>query len=260
MRLTLTQLADTLALVLIGSLVAVGVGLAWTLPTSHPALSMIVVAVCALAGTAYVLNRRHESQQQQASAALQSANDELIARVAQQTSALRDANARLQSIVDSAVDAIIVIDAVGRIDSFTPGAERLFGYAANEIVGRNVTTLMPSPDRDEHDGYLSRYLSTGERHIVGIGREVSALRKDGTAFPVHLSVAEMTIDGTRYYTGIIRGGAARTDGARPAGRDGRGPGPRSQEPPGGRARRNPGDRQPSLRQRCPNRDGNHRAA
>ena len=116
---------------------------------------------------------------------------------------LRESEARLRSIVDAAVDGIIVIDARGRIEAFNPGAERLFGYAAAEVIGKNVNMLMPSPYHEEHDGYLRRYLDTGVAKIIGIGREVTALRKDGTTFPVHLSVGELTIGGERKFTGIL---------------------------------------------------------
>jgi two-component system sensor kinase FixL len=109
----------------------------------------------------------------------------------------------LAAIIDTAADGIIVIDARGRIETFNPAAERLFGYDEAEVLGRNVSTLMPSPYREEHDGYLARYLETGEAKIIGVGREVRALRRDGTIFPVHLSVAEMTVDGERKFTGIV---------------------------------------------------------
>jgi len=87
-------------------------------------------------------------------------------------SELRDTNARLQTIIDSAVDGIIVIDSAGVVESFNRGAERLFGYPASEVVGRNVSILMPSPEHEEHDGYLERYLTTGHAKIIGTGREV----------------------------------------------------------------------------------------
>ena len=90
---------------------------------------------------------------------------------------------RWRSIVQSAVDGIILIDARGRIETFNQAAERLFGYTEAEVLGRNVSMLMPQPYRDEHDGYLARYLSTGEPRIIGIGREVSGLRKDGVDVP-----------------------------------------------------------------------------
>jgi len=118
--------------------------------------------------------------------------------------ALRKSEERVRSIVESAVDAIIVIDERGSIEAFNPSAERLFGYSFDEVVGRNVNMLMPSPDRERHDGYLHHYLTTGEQKIIGIGREVTARRKDGTTFPVHLSVGEMKSgDGKRSFTGIL---------------------------------------------------------
>jgi two-component system, LuxR family, sensor kinase FixL len=116
---------------------------------------------------------------------------------------LTDSEERLRSIVEAAVDGIIVIDAGGHIESFNPGAERLFGYTANEVAGKNVSMLMPDPYQSEHDGYISHYLHTGEQRIIGIGREVAAMRKDGSTFPVHLSVGEMNLGGQRKFTGIL---------------------------------------------------------
>jgi two-component system sensor kinase FixL len=122
---------------------------------------------------------------------------------------MRASESRWRSIIDSAVDAIVVIDAFGLIDSFNPAAERLFGYREVEVIGRNVKMLMPSPFREEHDAYVSRYLATGEARIIGTGREVTALRRDGTTFPVHLSVGEMHSSGERKFTGIIHDLSAR---------------------------------------------------
>jgi two-component system sensor kinase FixL len=102
------------------------------------------------------------------------------------------------------VDAIIVISHRGVVESFNPAAERMFGYSAGEVIGRNVSMLMPQPYAGEHDHYLRRYQATGERRIIGFGREVTARRKDGSTFPVHLSVGELTIDGDTKFTGIIR--------------------------------------------------------
>jgi two-component system sensor kinase FixL len=117
--------------------------------------------------------------------------------------ALRKSEERLRSIVESAMDGIVVIDDRGMIQAFNPSAERLFGYRIGEVLGRNVNLLMPSPDREHHDGYIERYLATGERKIIGIGREVTCRRKDGTTFPVHLSVGEMITEGRRSFTGIL---------------------------------------------------------
>jgi len=116
---------------------------------------------------------------------------------------LADSEERLRSIVEAAVDGIIVIDARGSIEAFNPGAERLFGYTAGEMLGKNVSLLMPEPYRSEHDHYVQHYLETGEQRIIGIGREVSAMRKDGSLFPVHLSVGEMVLGGQRKFTGIL---------------------------------------------------------
>jgi len=124
---------------------------------------------------------------------------------------LRASEARWRSIVESAVDGIVVIDAKGHIESFNPAAERLFGYAEREVIGRNVNILMPSPDREEHDGHLARYLRTGVRTIIGIGREVTGCRRDGTTFPLHLSVGEMSVNGERKFTGILHDLSARIE-------------------------------------------------
>jgi two-component system sensor kinase FixL len=110
---------------------------------------------------------------------------------------------RLDAVIRTTVDGIVVIDERGAVEAFNPGAERLFGYLAAEVIGQNVKTLMPSPFHDEHDSYLRRYLSTGKAAIIGIGREVTGRRKDGSTFQLHLSVGEMTIDGTRKFTGML---------------------------------------------------------
>ncbi|GGC08925.1 hypothetical protein GCM10011494_29490 [Novosphingobium endophyticum] len=112
--------------------------------------------------------------------------------------------AHLQSILDSVPDAMIVIDEAGRIISFSSAAERMFGFSEAELIGENVSTLMPSPDRERHDMYLKRYLVTGERRIIGIGRVTTARRRDGTTFPIELSVGEAHIGSRRIYTGFIR--------------------------------------------------------
>jgi two-component system, LuxR family, sensor kinase FixL len=117
--------------------------------------------------------------------------------------ALRTSELRWQAVIDAAVDGIIVIDSHGRIEGFNPAAERLFGYSQQEVLGRNVNILMPSPYHEQHDGYIARYFATGEKKIIGIGREVVGLRKDGTTFPVHLAVGEIAGTGERKFTGIL---------------------------------------------------------
>ena len=119
----------------------------------------------------------------------------------------RDALAReahLQSILDTVPEAMIVINERGIIQSFSSAAERLFGCRADEALGHNVKTLMPSPYREGHDGYLQRYRNTGERRIIGIGRVVVGQRKDGSTFPMELAVGEMKSGDQRFFTGFIR--------------------------------------------------------
>lgn len=111
---------------------------------------------------------------------------------------------RLQALLESAVDAIVTIDERGRIESVNPATERMFGYAADELLGENVKILMPSPDRESHDDYIARYLETGEKRIIGIGREVEGRRKDGSTFPVDLAVSEVAVDGTTIFMGTLR--------------------------------------------------------
>ncbi len=112
--------------------------------------------------------------------------------------------ARLNAIVETAVEGIITIDTNGVIESINPAAERLFGYGAQEAIGRNVKVLMPSPYREEHDQYIERYLHTGEAKIIGTGREMMGLRKDGTTFPMELAISEVLFPNRRLFTGIIR--------------------------------------------------------
>jgi PAS domain S-box-containing protein len=111
---------------------------------------------------------------------------------------------RMRALLEAAVDGIISIDERGRIQTINAAAEQLFGYAAAEAIGQNVKMLMPSPYQDEHDGYIAGYLATGKKKIIGIGREVVGLRKDGTRFPMDLSVAEAHVEGERVFMGIVR--------------------------------------------------------
>jgi two-component system sensor kinase FixL len=126
-------------------------------------------------------------------------------RAAHQTEHVRrESEARLQSILDAVPDAMIVIGERGLIESFSPSAEKMFGYAASEVIGQNVKMLMPQPYRAQHDGYIGRYLDTGERRIIGIGRLVTGQRKDGGLFPMELSVGESKLEGRRIFTGFVR--------------------------------------------------------
>lgn len=111
--------------------------------------------------------------------------------------------AKLRGILQSAVTAIITIGDRGLIEAVNPATERLFGYSASELIGQNVKMLMPEPYRAEHDGYIANYIETGVKKIIGIGREVSGRRKDGSVFPVHLSVSEFEAEGQRYFTGMV---------------------------------------------------------
>ena len=112
--------------------------------------------------------------------------------------------AHLRSILETVPDGMVVIDEAGLIRDFSKAAERLFGWAAREVFGKNVSMLMPSPYREEHDSYLHRYYATGERRIIGLGRVVVGQRRDGSTFPMELSVGEMRIDQQRYFTGFVR--------------------------------------------------------
>ena len=127
--------------------------------------------------------------------------------VAALTSADRDALFR--TVFETAADGIVVIDVRGRVLLFNESAGQLFGYAPDEILGRSIWMLMPEPDRARHDAYMQRYLKTGAPSIIGVGREVMALRKDGTTFPINLSIGESWLGGTRIFLGLIHDLTAR---------------------------------------------------
>ena len=156
--------------------------------------AMVILALLCAAIGAYLLERRRTVAQ------LQAANEGL----ARSASDLSNREAHLQAILDTVPDAMIVIDEHGLIQSFSATAEALFGYKANEIAGQNVSALMPSPHREQHDSYLGRYLATGERRIIGIGRVVVGQRKDDTTFPMELSVGEVQLRGRRQFIGFVR--------------------------------------------------------
>jgi two-component system sensor kinase FixL len=130
------------------------------------------------------------------------ARDITVAKRAQR--ALKDREAHLRSVLDTVPDAMIVIDSSGIMQSFSATAERLFGYTETEATGRNVCMLMPSPYREQHDSYLTRYFATGERKVIGRGRVVVGARRDGSTFPMELAVGEMNSGDTRSFTGFVR--------------------------------------------------------
>ena len=132
-----------------------------------------------------------------------------LTEMKQAQSMIEEREARLRSILETAPDAIITIDERGIIQSFSTAAEKLLGYAAGEVIGHNIKMLMPSPHREDHDAYLARHLHTGEKRIIGIGREVEAQRKDGTIFPIELAVGKVKLGGPSIFTGFIRDLTAR---------------------------------------------------
>jgi two-component system sensor kinase FixL len=115
-----------------------------------------------------------------------------------------EAEAHLRSILATVPDAMVVIDEAGSILSFSAAAEKMFGFSEADVVGRNVSMLMPSPDRERHDQYLINYLTTGKRKIIGIGRVTTALHRDGSTFPIELAVGEAWVGDRRIFTGFIR--------------------------------------------------------
>lgn len=111
---------------------------------------------------------------------------------------------RYRGIIDSSLDAVVVISPLGSIEYFNPAAENLFGYLSDEVLGKNISELMASPEREKHDGYLERYISTGQRRIIGTEREVFALRKNGSLFPIELAVTEVVVGDKPLFAGVLR--------------------------------------------------------
>lgn len=148
-----------------------------------------------------------EFRVQARTADLSAANEQLKREISQRqqtASALRDSEARIHAILDTAVDAIITIDERGTMTSLNRAAERMFGHAAAEAIGRNVKLLMPEPYYSEHDAYLENYLRSGKARIIGIGREVIGRHKDGRTFPIDLAVSEVRLGERRMFTGVVR--------------------------------------------------------
>ncbi|MGV3539379.1 MAG: sensor histidine kinase [Rufibacter sp.] len=117
--------------------------------------------------------------------------------------AQRETENKINSIIEAAVDGIITIDTRGIMEMVNPSAAKLFGYCAEELLGKNISMLMPEPDHSRHDGYMEHYQRTGQKKIIGIGREVSGLKKDGTIFPLYLSISEVQLEHRNVYTGFI---------------------------------------------------------
>ncbi len=117
---------------------------------------------------------------------------------------IQEQHARLEAILETAVEGIITIDSRGTVETFNPAAERLFGHAAEDVIGQNVNLLMPAPFKDEHDDYLANYLQTGNKKVIGFGREVIGRRKDGSEFPMDLAISEFRVEGRHFFNGIVR--------------------------------------------------------
>ena len=118
--------------------------------------------------------------------------------------ALKETGERMEAVVDHIFDGIFIIDQVGTIQSVNPAAINMFGYSKTELIGQNVRILMPEPHHTAHDGYLKNYIMTGEARIIGIGREVEGLRRDGTGFPLHLQIADLHLSAGRFFLGVVR--------------------------------------------------------
>lgn len=143
------------------------------------------------------------------SAIVESTEDAVVSEDFNQAILLREA--LLQSMLDIVPDGLVVIDTKGIVQSFSPSAERMFGYTAADVIDRNVSMLMPAPQGKAHDGYIDRYLATGERRIIGIGRIVVGRRKDGLTFPMELQIGEVEVAGAHMFVGFTRDLTQRED-------------------------------------------------
>lgn len=190
-----------------------GVSLGWG--AANRVMGLLALWLTAFAAVA-ISRRSHQSGEsvaalqkdvaarEQSEAQLRELTGQLEQRVTERTRELEEKQRRVEAIVQTAVEGIITINERGIIDSVNPVAEKMFGYAAAEVIGQNVSILMPSPDRERHDSYIANYLRTGQAKIIGIGREVVARRKDGTLFPMDLSVGEVRLGDRRLFTALVR--------------------------------------------------------
>lgn len=140
---------------------------------------------------------------------LEKANNTLEQTVESRTKQLTERERRLSAVLDNTVDAIVTIDERGVVDGFNNAAEKIFGYKAKEVIGKNVNILMPEPFRADHDQFIANYLTTGVKKMIGISREEKAVKKDGTIFPMEISVSAVSVEGRQIFTGIIRDITAR---------------------------------------------------
>ncbi|HEY3450557.1 MAG TPA: PAS domain S-box protein [Myxococcales bacterium] len=165
-----------------------------TVPRMRDEIPLEALGILARQASAHIALRAAQGKQERAHADLSRTLLELA-----------DREARLAAVLDTAAEGIVTIDGSGRIQSFNRAAERIFGWTAAEVRGRNVSVLMPEPDHGRHDGYLRHYRETGQAHIIGKGREVTGRRKDGTVFPLYLAVSEVRSGADdQLFTGILR--------------------------------------------------------